>query len=154
VLAEHPIALSKQDSNHGTIQSRLRAQMQADALRPLSSVLDEDAPRESLTAKSIFTPETIEEATHFLRLGVRSVCILWPFKCAKAFYRPRTDCFWYLLIFATSICIVSGVGHSMTTRMRWMNNVLARKKMHMTNITGLLKRQQSSTLFLVPRYIG
>jgi hypothetical protein len=71
VLAEPPIVLSKQDSNHGTIQSRLRAQMQADALRPLDSALDEDTPGVSLTAKSIFTPETIDEATHFLRLGVR-----------------------------------------------------------------------------------
>jgi hypothetical protein len=45
--------------------------MQADALQPLSSGLDEDAPAEPLNVKEIFTPETIEEATHFLRLNVR-----------------------------------------------------------------------------------
>jgi hypothetical protein len=44
--------------------------MQADALRPLNSDLNEDGPKESLHIKEVFTPETIEEATYFLRLDV------------------------------------------------------------------------------------
>lgn len=89
-LAEHPLALSKQDSNHGTIQSRLRAQMQADALRPLDSALDEDTPGVSLTAKSIFTPETIDEATHFLRLGAQD-----RLRLVLAYLRDKyVYCFW------------------------------------------------------------
>jgi hypothetical protein len=43
--------------------------MQADALRSLSSDLDEDTP-ESPHVKEIFTPETIEEVAHFLHLNV------------------------------------------------------------------------------------
>lgn len=55
-------------SNDG-IQSRLRVQMRADALRPLNQELDEEVPDEFL-AKEIFTPETIDEAHQFLRLNV------------------------------------------------------------------------------------
>jgi len=52
-------------------QSRLRRQMQADALRPVTSGLGEDDSEESHQVKEIFTPETIEEAIQFLRLNVR-----------------------------------------------------------------------------------
>ena len=117
------------------MQSRLRLQIQADALRPLRSTLDEDALEESLPAKAIFTPETIEEVAHFLRLNVRSAYCDHS-NVLKNFNRPRTDYGWYLLIFATSMRIVSGAGHSTKTRTRWMNNALARKKMHMTDIAA------------------
>ena len=52
-----------------TLQARMRQQMQADALRPLNTALDEDPPSE-LLAKEIFTPETVDEAAQFLRLNV------------------------------------------------------------------------------------
>lgn len=46
--------------------------MEADALRPLKSGLDddEDTTDDSPNMKELFTPETIEEATQFLRLNV------------------------------------------------------------------------------------
>jgi len=52
-------------------QSRLRRQMQADALRPVTSGLGEDDSEESHHVKEIFTPETIEEAVQFLRLNAQ-----------------------------------------------------------------------------------
>ena len=53
-------------------QSRLRSQMEADSLRPLKFGLDddEDTTDESPNLKELFSPETIEEATQFLRLTV------------------------------------------------------------------------------------
>jgi hypothetical protein len=46
--------------------------MQADALRPVASGLDEDDLEESRHVMEIFTSETIEEAIQFLRLNVRA----------------------------------------------------------------------------------
>ncbi|KAF7965993.1 hypothetical protein HWV62_40519 [Athelia sp. TMB] len=54
-----------------TLQARMRQQMQADALRPLNTALDEDPPSE-LLSKEIFTPETVDEAAQFLRLNARN----------------------------------------------------------------------------------
>ena len=53
-------------------QSRLRSQMEADSLKPLKFGLDddEDATDERPNVKELFSPETMEEATQFLRLNV------------------------------------------------------------------------------------
>jgi len=82
--------VSNQSPKHGVIQSRLKLQMQADALQPLNSGLDEDAPEEPLNVKEIFTPETIEEATHFLRLNAQD-----RLRLVLAYLRDKhAYCFW------------------------------------------------------------
>ena len=53
-----------------SVQSRLRSQMEADSLQPLKFGLDEDTTDERPSMKELFSPETIEEATQFLRLNV------------------------------------------------------------------------------------
>ncbi len=55
-----------------SIEGRLRAKMQADALRPLKAGLDEDepAPADSVLRKTPYSEEDVEEATQFLRLTV------------------------------------------------------------------------------------
>jgi len=84
------VALSNQSPKHGVIQSRLKLQMQADALQPLNSGLDEDAPEEPLNVKEIFTPETIEEATHFLHLDAQD-----RLRLVLAYLRDKhAYCFW------------------------------------------------------------
>jgi hypothetical protein len=105
--------------------------MQADSLQSLSPDADED-PSETLHIKEIFTSETIEEVTHFLRLNVRGAS----YGCSHAdiFLRPRIDWGWYLHISATSTHIVSGAGCSTTAQMRWMSNALALKMMHTTDV--------------------
>lgn len=59
----------------GSHAARLRAQMQADALLPLSSGLDDGEEDDVSTIEAPatteeFPPEVIEEAIYFLRLGV------------------------------------------------------------------------------------
>jgi hypothetical protein len=59
----------------GSHAARLRAQMQADALLPLSSGLDDGEEDDASTIEAPatteeFPPEVIEEAIYFLRLGV------------------------------------------------------------------------------------
>jgi len=61
--------LSDQRHADESAQSRLRRQMQADALRPVTSGLDEDSLEGSHHVTEIFTSETIEEAIQFLRLN-------------------------------------------------------------------------------------
>ncbi|KAF9483997.1 hypothetical protein BDN70DRAFT_873137 [Pholiota conissans] len=56
-----------------SIQSRLRKQMQADALQPITDDLDlpedhAEQMKSSLAAEDQFSPEVLEEATQFLRL--------------------------------------------------------------------------------------
>lgn len=65
--------LSDQRHADESAQSRLRRQMQADALRPVTSGLDEDSLEGSHHVTEIFTSETIEEAIQFLRLNVRTL---------------------------------------------------------------------------------
>jgi hypothetical protein len=107
--------------------------MQADALRPLNSALDEDAMDKPPAVKDIFTPETVEEAAHFLRLNARFASRGQSSLLMYIFHRPGIDCGWCLHIFVKSIRIASGAELSTTTQRRWMNNVLARKKMHTIN---------------------
>lgn len=57
-------------SDDGTIQERLRAQMQADALRPLSSERDADGEPQAPLKVAPIDPEVVEEVARFLRLGV------------------------------------------------------------------------------------
>jgi hypothetical protein len=57
------------DSND-TIESRLRRQMQADALLPLPSGID-DALAPSIAP--VYSQETVDEASQFLRLSVSCV---------------------------------------------------------------------------------
>ena len=52
-----------------SMKERLRAQMQADALRPLGD--DEDQPKDADTDSVPLPSGTIQEAAQFLRLNVR-----------------------------------------------------------------------------------
>ncbi|OCH88306.1 hypothetical protein OBBRIDRAFT_94146 [Obba rivulosa] len=57
-----------------TIEGRLRARMQADALQPLTSALDDDsssAAEKPELHKTPYSQEDIEEATQFLRLSAQ-----------------------------------------------------------------------------------
>jgi len=58
--------------SQGSKEERLRAQMQADALRPLGD--DEDLPKkaDASVARASLPPRTIEDAAQFLRLDVSS----------------------------------------------------------------------------------
>lgn len=69
-LTGNSLVLSNEGINNATVQSRLRQQMQHDALHPLKSDDDDNSTEDAPIAKSIFTPETIEEAAQFLRLNV------------------------------------------------------------------------------------
>lgn len=57
-------------SDDSTIHERLRAQMQADALRPLSSERDGDGESQAPLKVAPIDPEIVEEVACFLRLGV------------------------------------------------------------------------------------
>lgn len=57
-----------------TVQSRLRRQMQADALQPTVGSEDDPLMGESVSIADQFSPDILEEVTQFLRLQVRSCC--------------------------------------------------------------------------------
>jgi len=68
--------ISVVDSNlTDTIQSRLRKQMQAEALQPISNNVEDDAepPSSVIPPVDQFSDEFLEEAVQFLRLQVRSL---------------------------------------------------------------------------------
>lgn len=64
-------------TDESTIQARLKAQMQADALQPLSSDRDENGEPNAPLKEAPISPEIVEEATHFLRLSVRRDVLLF-----------------------------------------------------------------------------
>jgi len=83
-------ALPNQKHTEESSQSRLRRQMQADALRPVASGLDEDDLEESRHVMEIFTSETIEEAIQFLRLNAQDRLQL-----VLSYLRDKHEyCFW------------------------------------------------------------
>ncbi len=55
--------------NIASVESRLRQQMQSDALQPLDDVTDQD--QKAVAADPEFSPETLEESAQYLRLQVR-----------------------------------------------------------------------------------
>jgi len=57
-----------------TVQTRLRKQMQADALQPLGNEDEEAATKVPPVLMDHFPPDLLEEITQFLRLQVRSSC--------------------------------------------------------------------------------
>lgn len=66
--------------SQGSIEERLRAQMQVDALRPLGDGDDEDLPKkaDASVVRASLPPRTIEDTAQFLRLDVSSFffCLL------------------------------------------------------------------------------
>jgi hypothetical protein len=66
------LLLSQHDNKNTDIESRLRQQMQADALRPMSSGMDDDPGKAALPTHD-WSSDTIQEAIQYLRLNVRAV---------------------------------------------------------------------------------
>ena len=66
-------AIQRQRAEH-SLEGRLRAKMQADALRPLKSSLDDvdavDAEDKAQLRSSPYSEEELQEVVQFLRLGV------------------------------------------------------------------------------------
>jgi hypothetical protein len=79
---------ASRDASHAT---RLRAQMAADALLPVTSLdEDEDADdSETPTTVEQFPQEVIEEAVCFLRLGVSVIFILYRVPLTLILMQPR-----------------------------------------------------------------
>lgn len=67
------IPLPLRERQTGSVESRLRLQMQADALQPLFSTLEDDshATGKSPMLDQEHSSETVEESVQFLRLNVR-----------------------------------------------------------------------------------
>lgn len=67
-------AIQQRQAGH-SLEGRLRAKMQAEALRPLKSTLedleDEGGIEKAELRKSPYSEEELQEAVQFLRLGVR-----------------------------------------------------------------------------------
>ena len=80
-------AVQRQRTDH-SLEGRLRAKMQADALRPLKASLDDvDADEDAAADKaelrsSPYSEEELQEAVQFLRLGVRAL-ITFCASCAR-----------------------------------------------------------------------
>ena len=80
-------AVQRQRADH-SLEGRLRAKMQADALRPLKASLDDVDADEDATAdkaelrSSPYSEEELQEAVQFLRLGVRAL-IAFCASCAR-----------------------------------------------------------------------
>lgn len=89
-------------ADNASIEGRLRAKMQVDALRPIQASLEEDepAPDKAMLSKTAYSEEEIEEATHFLRLSVRySICAFLGL-CTELFHSTRST------VFASAMCCV------------------------------------------------
>jgi hypothetical protein len=67
-----PMLLSQHDNKNTNIESRLRQQMQADALRPISSEIEDD-PDKAAVPTHEWSSDTIQEASQYLRLNVCDV---------------------------------------------------------------------------------
>ncbi|CAL1702243.1 unnamed protein product [Somion occarium] len=75
-----------------SLEGRLRARMQADALQPLTSTLDDvESRKDKVTlAKTTYSEEDIKEATQFLRLGPKDRLTL----VLEYLRRRYAYCFW------------------------------------------------------------
>lgn len=74
--------------NIASVESRLRQQMQSDALQPLDDVTDQD--QKAVAADPEFSPETLEESAQYLRLQAQDRLEL-----ILAYLRDRyLYCFW------------------------------------------------------------
>jgi hypothetical protein len=128
----------KRQQQDGGIEGRLRARMQADALQPLSSALEDDEMGERAKAehsKIAYSEEDLKEAVQFLRLSVR-VCFFMSvsddarvptYMCHG---RPRIVSSLCLTTSAGGTHIVSGAVQSMKTKKIWSKTVLASTRMH------------------------
>ena len=61
-----------------SIEGRLKARMQADALQPLASSLEDEEgadPQKSSLSRNPYSEEDLKEAAQFLRLGVRILTV-------------------------------------------------------------------------------
>ncbi len=72
-------AIQQRQAGH-SLEGRLRARMQADALRPLKSTLedldDEGGIEKAEFRKSPYSEDELQEAVQFLRLGVRPLAYI------------------------------------------------------------------------------
>ena len=131
-------SIQQRQAGH-SIEGRLRAKMQADALRPLKSTL-EDLDEEGETGiekselrKEPYSEEELQEAIQFLRLGVGplfslrgTVDLLSP----TMYRRRRTASRWCWITSAGSTRTASGAALSTRTRRTWRTTVQAKMKMH------------------------
>ena len=96
------VAIERQRGDH-SIEGRLKAKMQTDALRPLESSLDDaddttDAAADKTALRSSpYSEEELQEVTQFLRLGVRhshecAACPALADRChpCAVLYSPQT----------------------------------------------------------------
>ena len=61
-----------------SIEGRLKARMQVDALQPLTSSLEDEEgadPQKSSLSRNPYSEEDLKEAAQFLRLGVRILTV-------------------------------------------------------------------------------
>ncbi|EGO01784.1 hypothetical protein SERLA73DRAFT_166301 [Serpula lacrymans var. lacrymans S7.3] len=95
-LGDHALLVSQPSTHRGVHHvSHLREQMRADALRAMPSPLDDGTAngvdeKGPLEARDEYSPETVEEAAHFLRLGARD-----RLQVLLAYLRDKYSyCFW------------------------------------------------------------
>jgi hypothetical protein len=116
---------SGREYRKSSIETRLRMQMQEDALQPLSITLDDDTDSElRKTTGQDYTSDTIQEAAGFIRLDV---CAMSPLKyaCLTSWScRHQIDWHCCLRIYATSMLTAFGAGPNTATKTRWTSNVL------------------------------
>jgi hypothetical protein len=133
------LLLSQHDNKNTDIESRLRQQMQADALRPMSSGMDDDPGKAALPTHD-WSSDTIQEAIQYLRLNV---CVVIASREQSISYHKRgrheTDYIYCFRIYATATHIVSGAERNTTTTMTWMPSVLERMKRITTDLDPFLE---------------
>lgn len=131
------IASLKRGRADDTFEDRLRVRMRAEALRPLTSLEDdEDAPVETkeTARKTPYSEEDVAEAEQFLRLPVRSfVSRALSSTVDLVQFRRKTGSRWCWSISDADIAIVSGVGPNTRTRRIWKQIAQARMKRHTTD---------------------
>ena len=96
------LQLQAQHNARDSIEGRLRARMQADALRPLASLEDEDAEEETAkvaVSKTPYSEEELKEAEQFLRLNVSELPrMTFELQLTSLSSRHRTDWSWSSII--------------------------------------------------------
>lgn len=141
-LALHGNILVTPERQGDSVQSRLRKQMQIDALQPINDDADLDDGRaevmkSSLAAEDQYPPELLEEATQFLRLQVRRSSYIPQIKrsLTSPSLRHKIGCISCSRICATSTPIVSGAVSRTRALKKCKSSVQAPRKMTTTNLS-------------------
>ena len=120
-----------------SIEGRLRARMQADALQPVASLEDDDddatatAVQAETVRKTPYSEEDIKEATQFLRLAVRSWSHLTTATSHLFEFRQRIGWSLSWITFEGDTPTVFGVARSTMTKRTWRQTVLERTRSRM-----------------------